>query len=108
MMARSFQYIWLATMALLVVLMALPLWLFARPALFGFPGASGDPTGIGTARFAAGLVAVLFSLIEILFVIMLVRGVRRMRRNGKTQQAGCTERRGRVSDDNRPPLIRRR
>jgi uncharacterized membrane protein len=107
MMERSFHYIWVAIMALLVVLMAIPLWMFARPALFGFPGASGDPTGIGTARFGAGLVAVLFSLIEILFVIMLVRGVRRVRRNGKAQRAGSTERRDRDSVENRTPLPRR-
>ena len=98
-MARSFQYIWVAILTLLVVLMAFPLWMFARPALLGISGASGDPTGIGMARFGAGIFAVFFLLIEILFVVLLVRGIRRMRRNGEAQPITGGERATRLASE---------
>lgn len=65
-------------MMLLVVIFAFPVWVCAKQAIWGIPGASGGPEGVALARFAIGIGAVLFSLIEILFVAMLIRGIRRI------------------------------
>lgn len=83
----TFKKIWATFLILLVAVFACPMWVCARSAIWGIPGASGDPERIARARFAAMIWAVLFSAIEIVLVIMLFSGIRRMRQESSSLPA---------------------
>jgi uncharacterized membrane protein YtjA (UPF0391 family) len=57
-----------------------------RPAIFGFPNASGEPEGIAVARSAAVIAAIVFSLFAVLLLVVLIRELRQLLR-GKDENA---------------------
>ena len=79
MISSTFQKIWTVFMGLLVAFFTVSACVYGRHAFLGFPNASGDPEGIARARFAAGIITVILSVFAILFVVMLVRGIKRLK-----------------------------
>jgi hypothetical protein len=78
MTTKILQKTWLAFVTLLAAFCVIIACVFARNAVWGFPGASGDPTGIGMARLGAGLISIFLFIIAALFVFVLVRGIKRV------------------------------
>ncbi len=78
-MPKTFQKIWAAFLAVLAAGFAALSFVFARIAYVGFPNATGEPEGIALARLAMGLIAILFTVLTLLFFVMLVRGIKRLR-----------------------------
>lgn len=78
-MPKTFQKIWAAFLAVLSSGFAAVSFVYARMAYLGFPNASGEPEGIFRARFAMGLIAIIFMVLTLLFFVMLVRGIKRLK-----------------------------
>jgi len=78
MSARIFQKIWLGIVGLLTAVIGFIACIFARDAIWGYSGASGDPTGTGMARLGAGVLSAILGSIASLFAYFFVRGVKRL------------------------------
>jgi len=78
-MSKTFQKIWAGFIAVFAAILSVLAVLCGRRAYLGFPNASGDPEGISLARFAMGIIAFILTVLTFLFVVMLVRGIKRLR-----------------------------
>jgi hypothetical protein len=81
MTAKIFQTIWLAIVAVLAAFCTGLAFHFARRAIWGYPGASGEPEGIAMVRLAAGVFTVFFTGLALVSVFILVRSIRKLFRD---------------------------
>lgn len=78
MRSRIFQRIWVAVIVVLTAFCTGLAFVFARHAIWGYAGATGEPEGIMLARIAAGIVSSVFTVLALTSIFMLVRSIRRL------------------------------